>query len=161
MLNLVLGVGVFSLRPIFQGIFKRENGALRNVGKWPIKVRKRPIKVRKRPIDANGQFSGTPPWWKTAPLKGPLLIRGLMKFNLKSGCRKRRSAKGVRSLFSVFRTLSVTFWSLFLMLLSLFSALFCQTPFADSFCGRVKIFSTFWGDFLTQSRRPGEEGKFQ
>ena len=47
-----------------------------------------------------------------------------------SGCRKRRSAKGVRSLFFVFRTLSVTFWSLFLMLLSLLSSLFCQTPFA-------------------------------
>ena len=47
-----------------------------------------------------------------------------------SGCRKRKSAKGVRSLFFVFGTLSVAFWSLFLMLLSLFSSLFCQTPFA-------------------------------
>ena len=44
-----------------------------------------------------------------------------------SGCRKRRSAKGVRSLFFVFGTLSVTFGSLFLMLLSLFSSL---PPFA-------------------------------
>ena len=32
--------------------------------------------------------------------------------------------------FFVFGTLSVTFWSLFLMLLSLFSSLFCQAPFA-------------------------------
>ena len=61
-----------------------------------------------------------------------------------SGCRKRSAAKGVRSLFFVFGTLSVTFRSLFLMLLSLFSSLFCQTPFAglllpDSFCGRVKL----------------------
>ena len=32
-----------------------------------------------------------------------------------SGCRKRRSAKGVRSLFFVFGTLSATFWSLFLL----------------------------------------------
>ena len=47
-----------------------------------------------------------------------------------SGCRKRSAAKGVRSLFSVFGTLSVTFRSLFLTLLSLFSPLFCQTPFA-------------------------------
>ena len=46
------------------------------------------------------------------------------------GCRKRRSVKGVRSLFWVFRTLSVAFWSLFLMLLSLFSSIFCKTPFA-------------------------------
>ena len=47
-----------------------------------------------------------------------------------SGCRNRRSAKGVRSLIFVFGTLSVAFWSIFLMLLSLFSSLFCQTPFA-------------------------------
>ena len=47
-----------------------------------------------------------------------------------SGCRKRSAAKGVRSLFFVFGTLSVTFRSLFLMLLSLFSSLFFQTPFA-------------------------------
>ena len=33
-------------------------------------------------------------------------------------------------IFFLFGTLSVTFWSLFLMLLSLFSTLFCQTPFA-------------------------------
>ena len=43
-----------------------------------------------------------------------------------SRCRKRRSAKGVRSLFSFL----VTFWSLFLKLLWLFSSLYCQTPFA-------------------------------
>ena len=47
-----------------------------------------------------------------------------------SGCRKRSAAKGVRSPFFIFGTLSVTFRSLFLMLLSLFSSLFCQTPFA-------------------------------
>ena len=47
-----------------------------------------------------------------------------------SPCRKRSAAKGVRSLFFVFGTLSVTFRSLFLMLLSRFSSLFCQTPFA-------------------------------
>ena len=48
-----------------------------------------------------------------------------------SGCHKRRSAKGVRSLFFVFGTLSVTFWSLFLMLLSRFLPnSFCRTPFA-------------------------------
>ena len=44
-------------------------------------------------------------------------------------CCERRSAKGLRSLFFDFETLSVTFWSLFLMLLSLFSSSFCQTPF--------------------------------
>ena len=47
----------------------------------------------------------------------------------KSGCRRRRSAKGARSFFFVFGTRSVTFRSLFLMLLSLFSRLCCQTPF--------------------------------
>ena len=43
---------------------------------------------------------------------------------------KKRSAKGVRSFFAfsgLFRSLS---WSLFLMLLSRFSSLFCQIPFA-------------------------------
>ena len=40
-------------------------------------------------------------------------------------CGKRSSMT-----FFVFGTLSVTFRSLFLMLLSLFSSLFCQTPFA-------------------------------
>ena len=54
----------------------------------------------------------------------------LEDLNLLSGCRKGSAAKGVRSLFFVFGTLSVTFRSLFLTLLSLFSSLFCQTPFA-------------------------------
>ena len=57
-----------------------------------------------------------------------------------SGCRKRRSAKGARSLFFVFGTVSVTFWSLFLML----PVTFLVTPFAElllpnSFCGRVAM----------------------
>ena len=34
------------------------------------------IKEGKRPINASGQFSGTPPWWKTATLKRPFK-RGL------------------------------------------------------------------------------------
>ena len=34
--------------------------------------RKRPMKAGKRPINANGLFSGTPPWSKTAPLKRPI-----------------------------------------------------------------------------------------
>ena len=55
-----------------QGIFKRENGPLRDMGKRPIKAGKRPIKEGKRPINANGQFSGARPWWKTAPLKRPI-----------------------------------------------------------------------------------------
>ena len=41
-----------------------------------------------------------------------------------SGCRERRSAKGVRPLFFVVGTLFVTFWSLLLMLVSLISSLF-------------------------------------
>ena len=58
-----------------------------------------------------------------------------------SGCRKR-SAKGVRSLFAVFGTLSVTFGSLFLTLLPLFSSFVLPNSFLpDSFCGRV-IFQT-------------------
>ena len=63
----------FSYWAIFQGIFKRENGPLRHSRKQPIKVGKLPIKEGKRPISANGQFSGAPPWWKTAPLKRPIL----------------------------------------------------------------------------------------
>ena len=39
---------------------------------WKLVIRKRPIKEGKRPISANGLFSGTPPWWKTAPLKRPI-----------------------------------------------------------------------------------------
>ena len=59
-------------------------------------------------------------------------------------CGKRSSIT-----FSVFGTLSVTFRSLFLMLLSLFSSLFCRTPFAglllpDSFCGRVRFALFMW-----------------
>ena len=30
------------------------------------------IKEGKRPINTNGQFLGTPPWWKPAPLKRPI-----------------------------------------------------------------------------------------
>ena len=54
-----------------QGGFKRENGplSLRDPGKRPIKVGERPITEIKRPIKANGLFSGTSRWCKTAPLK--------------------------------------------------------------------------------------------
>ena len=45
---------------------------LRHLGKRPIKVKKRPVKEGKRPIKVNGLFSGTPRWWKTAPLKRPI-----------------------------------------------------------------------------------------
>ena len=53
--------------PLFlrKGVFKRENGPLRQSGK-------RPTEVRKCPMNANGQFSSTPLWWKTAPLKRPI-----------------------------------------------------------------------------------------
>ena len=71
------------------------------------------------------------------PGKTHTCILGISKNANHSGCCKRRPAKGVRSLFFVFRTLSVTFRSLFLTLLSFFSSLFCQTPLPDSFCGRV------------------------
>ena len=55
---------------------------------------------------------------------GPIAIAKIARF------RPRRSAKGVQSLSFVFGTLSVTCWSLFLTRPSLFSLLFCQTPFA-------------------------------
>ena len=61
-----------------------------------------------------------------------------------SGCRTRWSAKGVRSLFFVFGMLSVTFRSLFLTRLSLFSSLFCQTPFAGLLLRQgEKLYSTW------------------
>ena len=69
--------------------------------------------------------------------------RNAQKNEQLSGCRKRRSAKEVRSLVFVFRTLSVTFWSLFLMLLPLFSSLFCQTPFARLLLRKGKIGESF------------------
>ena len=56
----------------FSGDFQEENGALRHSEKRPIKVEKGPIEGGKRPISANGPFSGTPPWWKTALLKRPI-----------------------------------------------------------------------------------------
>ena len=56
----------------FPGDFKRENSPLRHLGKRPIKVGRRPIKEGKRPINANGQFLGTLPSWKMAPLKRPI-----------------------------------------------------------------------------------------
>ena len=45
---------------------------IKHSGRQPIKVGKRPIEDRKCPIKANGLFSGTPPWWKTVPLKRPM-----------------------------------------------------------------------------------------
>ena len=59
-----------------------------------------------------------------------------LRFNFaSSGCRKRRSAKRVRSHFYCFRDSFGLTWSLFLMLLSQFSSFFlpnsfCQTRFA-------------------------------
>ena len=65
-----------NLMPLFSmGCFPADsqegNGPLRHFGKRPFKDAKRPIKEGKRPISANGQHSGTLPWWKTAPLKRP------------------------------------------------------------------------------------------
>ena len=75
--------GLFS-----RGFSKRENGPLRHSGsesgKRPIEEGKRPIKDGKRPINANGQFSGTPPWSKTAPLNRPIkrsMINGFASKN--------------------------------------------------------------------------------
>ena len=65
-------------------IFKRENGPLKDYGgKRPIKVGKRPMKAGKRPIEVNGLFWGTPPEWKTAPLKRPIK-RSMMRETPKS-----------------------------------------------------------------------------
>ena len=61
---LYMGIAVVTLflrMAVFQGIFKRENGPLRHLGKGPIKVGKWLTKDGKRSINANGQFSGTPP----------------------------------------------------------------------------------------------------
>ena len=62
---------------------------------------------------------------------------------LQKECGKRSSIT-----FFVFRTLSVTFRSLFLTLLSLFSSLFCQTPFAGLLLRQ--------GDFLENRGGPCE-----
>ena len=63
--------------PFLNGLFSRgfsrgKNDPLRPSGKRPMKVGKRPIKEGNRPINANGQFSCTPPRWKTALLKRPI-----------------------------------------------------------------------------------------
>ena len=51
-------------------------------------------------------------------------------WNLNQGAAKGGRQKEFDHFFFVFGTLSATFRSLFLTLLSLFSSLFCQTPFA-------------------------------
>ena len=71
--GMLLHRGSSRLARCVQGIFKRENGPLRHSGRRPIQVGIRPIKEGKRPISANGQFSGTPPRWQTAPQKRPIL----------------------------------------------------------------------------------------
>ena len=54
----------------FPGDFQEgKRPIIRHLRKRPIKVGKRPIKEGKRPINANGLFSSTPQWRKTAPLK--------------------------------------------------------------------------------------------
>ena len=71
-----------------------------------------------------------------------------------SGCRKRSAAKGVRSLFFVFGTLSVTFRSLFLMLLSHFSSLFYQTPFAGHLLRQGDLIWPDESGWTSPSREP-------
>ena len=66
---------LFLRKGCFPEDFQEGKRPIKAFGKRPIKVGKRSIKERKRPINANGQSSGTLPWWKTAPLEGPL--RGL------------------------------------------------------------------------------------
>ena len=66
----------------FPGIFKRENGPSRHSGKRPTEVGKQPIE---RLIKANGLFSGTSPWWKTAPPKGPIkktMIKTVLSYHI-------------------------------------------------------------------------------
>ena len=49
-----------------------KNGPLRIQGNGPLRRENGPLRRGKRPINANGQFSGTPTWSKTAPLKRPI-----------------------------------------------------------------------------------------
>ena len=51
---------------------------------------------------------------------------------------QKECGKRVRSLLFIFGTLSVTFWSLFLMLCHFFRHFFAKLLLPDSFCGRVK-----------------------
>ena len=60
------------------------------------------------------------------PTIGPKVFQNWLCQGAAKGVRQ----KGVRSFFFVFGMLSVTFRSLFLLFLSLFSSLFCHTPFA-------------------------------
>ena len=87
-------------------------------------------------------FPGFPSKWPKSDLKSENPLWGEPRkvpfFSHFSGCRKRSAAKGVRSLSFVFGTLSVTFRSLFLMLLSLFFVtFFAKLLLPESFCGRV------------------------
>ena len=97
--------------------------------KWDRKQpRHRRIAAHKATKPATLTLRGQTQWgW---PQVCQTVVETVLEGECFAGCRKRGSAKGVRSLFFVFGTLSVTFWSLFLMLLSLFSSLFCQTSFA-------------------------------
>ena len=70
---------------------------LTHSGKRPIKVGKRPIKEGKRPINANGQFSATPPWWKTAPLKRHI-ERSMRILHFKGPARFRKGVGRQRGL---------------------------------------------------------------
>ena len=99
-------------------------------------------------VSNGSSFLEEPGWAKNCSNCNFQDFRSQTEENQVSGCRKRRSAKGVRSLFFVFGTLSVTFWSLFLMLLSLYSSLFCQTPFAGLLLGQGEGFLTKAGKSL-------------
>ena len=67
--NLLMGLFLMGCSP---GDFQEGKQPSKAFGKRPIEVGKWPTKEGKRPIKANGLFSGTPPWWKTTPLKGPI-----------------------------------------------------------------------------------------
>ena len=68
---------------------------------------------------------GTKPGTRVHSPKPPFYETALL-----SPSEKQVGKRSLITFFFVFGTLSVTFRSLFLLLLSLFSALFCQTPFA-------------------------------
>ena len=54
----------------FAGDFQEGERPMKAFGENPLRLENGPS------IDAHGQFSGTPPWWKAAPLKRP--IKGSM-----------------------------------------------------------------------------------
>ena len=125
----VVSMGIFGSKRVFPGWEGNGGFSTRNP-LFPILWILTPARGR-RFSEIESVSENTPPNYnRNARFETPLACYSM-------GFRPLQACKRTSITFFIFGTLSVTFWSLFLMLLSLFRHFFAKLLLPDSFCGNV------------------------